>query len=123
MEIRELVAGGGDQSVALFAAVLPGSATAEADNLDEPEAFLRDPNSFVLGAFIDDAPVGLVWGIQMRSPSGRLTTYIHELNVHEGRSVTSTTGGTSTEHASRIRACAIRSLSPIRACEAGRVSE
>lgn len=82
MEIRELVAGGADQLVALFAAVLPGSPTARADHLDEPEAFLRDPSSFVLGAYIDDAPVGLAWGLQMRSPSGRLTTYVHELDVH-----------------------------------------
>lgn len=85
MEIRELVAGGADQLVALFAAVLPGSATAQADQLDEPEAFLRDPSSFALGAYIDDAPVGLAWGLQMRSPSGRLTTYVHELDVHQTR--------------------------------------
>jgi ribosomal protein S18 acetylase RimI-like enzyme len=83
VEIRELVAGGADQLVALFAAVLPGSPTAQADQLDEPDAFLRDPSSFVLGAYIDDAPVGLAWGLQMRSPSGRLTTYVHELDVHE----------------------------------------
>jgi ribosomal protein S18 acetylase RimI-like enzyme len=83
VEIRELVEGGADQLVALFAAVLPGSPTAQADQLDEPEAFLRDMSSFVLGAYIDAAPVGLAWGLQMRSPSGRLTTYVHELDVHE----------------------------------------
>jgi ribosomal protein S18 acetylase RimI-like enzyme len=82
VEIRELVAGGADQLVALFAAVLPGSPTAQAEELEEPEAFLRDPSSFVLGAYIDDAPVGLAWGLQMRSPGGRLTTYVHELDVH-----------------------------------------
>lgn len=83
MEIRELVVGEADQLVALFVAVLPDSPTALADNLDEPEMFLDDPNSFVLGAYIDDAPVGVAWGLQMRSPSGRLTTYLHELDVHE----------------------------------------
>jgi ribosomal protein S18 acetylase RimI-like enzyme len=83
--IRELVAGEADQLVALFAAVLPGSPTAEADRLDEPEAFLLDRSSFVLGAYVDGAPVGLVWGLQMRSPSGRITTYVHELDVQEGR--------------------------------------
>jgi ribosomal protein S18 acetylase RimI-like enzyme len=83
VEIRELVAGGGDQLVALFAGVLPDSPTAVAEQLDEPEAFLRDPSSFVLGAYVDDAPVGLAWGVQMRSPSGRRTTYLHELDVHE----------------------------------------
>jgi ribosomal protein S18 acetylase RimI-like enzyme len=82
VEIRELVAGEGEQLVALFAAVLPGSPTALAVGLDESEAFLRDPSSFVLGVFIDDAPIGLAWGLQMRSPSGRLTTYVHELDVH-----------------------------------------
>jgi ribosomal protein S18 acetylase RimI-like enzyme len=82
VEIRELLAGGAGQLVALFAAVLPGSPTAQADQLNEPEAFLRDPNSFVLGAYIEGSPVGLAWGLQMRSPSGRLTTYVHELEVH-----------------------------------------
>ncbi len=83
MEIRELDRGGADQLVTLFAAVLPESPTARADKLDEPEAFLLDPSSFVLGAYIDGAPVGLAWGVQMRSPSGRLTSYLHELDVHE----------------------------------------
>ncbi len=83
MEIRELVAGEAAELVALFAAVLPGSPTAHVDRLDEPEAFLRDSHSFAPGAYVDGAPVGLAWGVQMRSPSGRLTTYLHELDVHE----------------------------------------
>ena len=83
MEIREFVAGEAATLVALFAAVLPGSPTAETDRLDEPEAFLREPSSFTLGAYVDDEPVGLAWGMHMRSPSGRLTTYVHELDVHE----------------------------------------
>ena len=83
MEIQELVAGGANQLVALFAAVLPGSPTAHLDRLDDPEAFLRDSHSFALGAYVDGVPVGLAWGVQMRSPSGRLTTYLHELDVHE----------------------------------------
>ena len=52
-------------------------------DIDSSERFLREPTSFVLGAYVDDAPVGLAWGMQMRSPSGRLTTYLHELDVHE----------------------------------------
>jgi ribosomal protein S18 acetylase RimI-like enzyme len=83
VQIRELVAGEADRLVALFAAVLPGPPTAQSEHLDEPEAFLGDPSSFVLGAYIDGAPVGLAWGLQMRSPSGRLTTYVHELDVRE----------------------------------------
>lgn len=83
MEIRELVEGDAERLVALFAAVLPESPAALVDRLDEPAAFLRDPSAFVLGAYVDDAPVGVAWGLQMRSPSGRLTTYVHELAVHE----------------------------------------
>ena len=67
--------------VALFGAVLPSSPSARAE-LHEAESFLCDPSSFVLGAYVGDAPVGLAWGLQMRSPSGRLTTYVHELEVH-----------------------------------------
>jgi ribosomal protein S18 acetylase RimI-like enzyme len=81
--IRELGVGEAEQLIALFAAVLPDSPAAMVDQPEAPEAFLRDPTSFVLGAFIDGAPVGLAWGLQMRSPSGRLTTYLHELEVHE----------------------------------------
>jgi ribosomal protein S18 acetylase RimI-like enzyme len=83
VEIRELVTGQGDQLVALFAVVLPDSPTARAAHLDEPEAFLLDPSCFVLGAYIDVAPVGRAWGLQMRSPSGRLITYVHEVEVQE----------------------------------------
>jgi ribosomal protein S18 acetylase RimI-like enzyme len=83
VEIRELAAGGADQLVALFASVLPDSPTAHVDRLDEPEAFLSDSRSFALGAYVDGTPVGLAWGMQMRSPSGRLATYLHELDVHE----------------------------------------
>ena len=83
VEIRELVAGSGAELVALFAAVLPDSPTAQLVQLDEPEVFLQDPGSFALGAYVDGAPVGLAWGLQMRSPSGRLTSYVHELDVLE----------------------------------------
>ncbi len=83
MEIRQLAAGQADQLVALFASVLPDSPLAAADSLDEPEAFLQDPTSFVLGAYLGDTPVGLAWGLQMRAPSGRLTTYVHQLDVRE----------------------------------------
>lgn len=82
VEIREIVEGEGDLLVALFAAVLPDSPTAKAEHLAAAEAFLRDPSSFVIGAYFGEAPIGLAWGLQMRSPSGRLTTYVHELDVH-----------------------------------------
>ena len=83
MEIRELVAGDTDRLATLFAAVQPESATARATEPDALDAFLADPSSFLLAAYADDSPVGLAWGLQMRSPSGRLTTYVHELDVHQ----------------------------------------
>lgn len=82
MQIRELVAGDAEELVALFAAVLPDSPTALVDGSGEPSAFLDEPTSFVLGAYEGEEPVGLAWGVQMRSPSGRLVTYLHELDVH-----------------------------------------
>ncbi len=84
MKIHEFVDGEADRLVELFAAVLPDSPAALVDGLVEPAAFLGDPSSFALGAYVDATPVGLGWGMQMRYPSGRLTTYLHELDVHEG---------------------------------------
>ncbi|TDT16057.1 ribosomal protein S18 acetylase RimI-like enzyme [Ilumatobacter fluminis] len=81
MEIRELSSDDGSALHALFAAVLPDSPTARSTDAATRQAFLDDPATFALGAYADDAPVGLAWGIQMRSPSGRLTTYLHELDV------------------------------------------
>lgn len=83
IEIRELLAGEVERLVALFDAVLPGFAASLAADFDGPSSFLQDPTSFVLGAYIDETPVGLAWGLQMRSPSGRLTTYVHELDVRD----------------------------------------
>ena len=83
VEIRELVDGEDARLVALFAAVLPDSPTAQAGDRNGTEEFLREPSTFVIGAYVDDVPVGLAWGLQMRSPSGRRTTYVHELDVQE----------------------------------------
>lgn len=83
METRELIAGQEEQLVALFRAVLPDSSTAQVEHPDAPSAFLEEPNTFVVGAYEGTSPVGLAWGLQMRSPSGRLTTYLHELDVHD----------------------------------------
>ncbi len=83
IEIRELLGGEVERLVALFDAVLPGFVASLATDFDGPSSFLQDPTSFVLGAYIDETPVGLAWGLQMRTPSGLLTTYLHELNVRE----------------------------------------
>jgi ribosomal protein S18 acetylase RimI-like enzyme len=83
IEIRELQAGDAGSLVMLFEAVLPGFTSSLATDLDGPESFLTDRSSFALGAYLDTTPAGLAWGLQMRSPSGRLTTYLHELDVRE----------------------------------------
>ena len=81
IEIRQLQVGAAEALVALFQAVLPESPTSVVADLGGPTTFLQDEASFVLGAYVDDAPVGLAWGFQMRTPSGRLTAYLHELDV------------------------------------------
>ncbi len=83
MEVRELQAGEGDRLVELYNAVLSSPPTGLADPLGGSQTFLADPSSFVLGAYVNDEPVGLAWGLQMRSPTGRLTSYLHQLEVHE----------------------------------------
>ncbi len=70
--------------IRLFNAVLDEfSAQLAFFNDNGPEKFLADQTSFALGAYDLDEPVGLAWGIQMRSPNGRLTHYLHELSVRD----------------------------------------
>jgi ribosomal protein S18 acetylase RimI-like enzyme len=83
VEVRNLQAGESDALVELFDAVLPGFGSSLSADPAGPDAFLRDPASFALGAYADATPVGLAWGLQMRYPNGRLTTYVHELDVRE----------------------------------------
>ena len=82
VETRQLKVGESAALVELFDAVLPGFAGALVDATG-PAAFLEDPASFVFGAYDNGTPTGLAWGIHMRSPNGRLTTYLHELDVRE----------------------------------------
>jgi GNAT superfamily N-acetyltransferase len=83
IEIRELQVGQSEGLVELFAAVLPAFEASLSAGRAGPKDFLQDPASFALGAYVEGTPVGLAWGLQMRSPSGRLTTYLHELDVRE----------------------------------------
>jgi ribosomal protein S18 acetylase RimI-like enzyme len=83
LEIRDLKAGDVAELVSLFEAVLSGFEASLTPDLAGTRMFLHDPTSFALGAYVDGAPAGLAWGLQMRSPAGRLTTYLHELNVGE----------------------------------------
>jgi len=63
MDIRELQGDDVQTLVALFDAVLPGFATSVAADLGGPHAFLHDETSFALGAYVDESPVGLAWGL------------------------------------------------------------
>lgn len=80
--IRSLTGGDAGDLATLIRAVDPDSAVEGDEGRAASEAFLADPASFVLGAYDGDRPIGFAWGLQMRSPSGRLTTYLHQLDVH-----------------------------------------
>ncbi|MEM9038759.1 MAG: GNAT family N-acetyltransferase [Actinomycetota bacterium] len=67
----------------LFTSVDPTSSVAAGVTDDEVAGFLDDPSAFLLGALVEGEPVGLAWGVHMRYPSGRLTTYLHQLDVRE----------------------------------------
>lgn len=79
-QVRLLDTTDADALTTLFETVLPGFEASIQEG--GPSAFLSDPASFAFGAYLDGGePAGLGWGVQMRSPSGRLTTYLHELDV------------------------------------------
>jgi ribosomal protein S18 acetylase RimI-like enzyme len=78
--ITQLHVGDEDALLTLFGELLPGFVLLDAGG---PTLFLSDPASFVFGAYVGDAPAGLAWGVQIRYPTGRLVTYLHELDVHE----------------------------------------
>ncbi len=46
-----------------------------------PLAFIAEPRSFVFGAYLDNDPVGWIWGAHMRRPDGRMMSYVHEIDV------------------------------------------
>lgn len=82
-EIRELHLGDESKLLELFTCVSQGFFDRLAPDASGPGLFLEDPGSFVFGAYVDDVPAGLAWGIQIRYPSGRLVSYLHELDVRE----------------------------------------
>lgn len=81
MEIRQLVPDDLDELVELFGSVLPEFAERVVEN--GPSSFLANPTSFAFGAWVASEPAGLAWGVQMRAPTGRLITYLHQLDVRE----------------------------------------
>lgn len=66
----------------LISALFPDPAVQPPATPQSAAEFLDDSSAFVLAAYVEDQPVGIVWGNQMRSPTGRLTTYLHQLEVH-----------------------------------------
>jgi ribosomal protein S18 acetylase RimI-like enzyme len=83
VDVRALGVGEHGALVELCDAVLADFPAESAVAHAAPEAFLADPATFVLGAYLDGTPVGVAWGLQIRSPSGRRTTYLHSLDVLE----------------------------------------
>jgi ribosomal protein S18 acetylase RimI-like enzyme len=83
VRIHEYRPGEDAKLIELFSAVLPDFAISTSSADPGPGLFLTDPRSFALGAYLGDVPAGLLWGVLMRSPKGRLTTYVHELDVRE----------------------------------------
>lgn len=81
--VRELRSGQHRVLTELFDTVLSDFTDLLAPTASGPSTFLDDPATFVLGAYVDDVPAGLAWGIQMRSPNGRLTTYLHQIEVRD----------------------------------------
>ncbi len=83
VSIRELRAGQSAELLSTFGAVLSDFASKLVDDGRSTEDFLHDPQTFALVAHLDDEPAGLAWGVQLRYPTGRLVTYLHELDVVE----------------------------------------
>ena len=83
VRIHEFRVGDEAKLIELFSAVLPDFAPSIGSADPGSGLFLADPSSFALGAYVGDVSAGLLWGVQMRSPKGRLTTYVHELEVGE----------------------------------------
>ncbi len=61
----------------------PGWSDHLAPEASGPLAFIADSRSFVFGAYIDNEPVGWVWGAHMWRPDGRRMSYVHEIDVVE----------------------------------------
>ena len=83
IRIRELRAGESAELLSTFGSLQPDFAAKLVGDGRETKDFLVDPQTFALVAHLDDEPAGLAWGVQLRYPTGRLVTYLHELDVAE----------------------------------------
>lgn len=61
----------------------PGWSDALAPGASGPVAFMADSKTFVFGAYVDNVPVGWLWGAQFPRPDGRTMSYVHQLDVIE----------------------------------------
>ena len=82
--VREFAAGEDAALDELFRTVTPDDFTdLLAPAGSGPATFLAHPDTFALGAYVGDEPAGLAWGTAIRSPNGRLVSYLHQLDVRE----------------------------------------
>ncbi len=80
--IREIAIGDELMVAEMLDALKPGWTDQLAPGASGPRAFVATPGGFMFCAYVDQDPAGFAWGTTMRSPNGRLTTYLHELEVH-----------------------------------------
>lgn len=69
----------------LLDVITPGWQDGMAPAASGPLAFIADPDSFVFGAYADNDPIGWLWGVKIRRPDGRSMSYVHDVEVIEGR--------------------------------------
>jgi GNAT superfamily N-acetyltransferase len=67
----------------LMDATVPDWADLMSPGASGPMAFLADSDTFVVGAYDSDEPVGWAWGVRIRYPNGRAVAYLHQLDVVE----------------------------------------
>lgn len=81
LAIRELGLADEEALRQLMDAVMPDWSDQLAPEASGPMAFLADGDNTVVGAYDGDAPVGWAWGVRIRYPTGRIVTYLHQLDV------------------------------------------
>lgn len=81
--IRELQLGDTMMLEELLDTLQPGWADGLAPGASGPTAFLAQPRSFAFGGYVDNTPVGWLWGSQTFRPDGRLLFTVHEITVDE----------------------------------------
>lgn len=87
LAIRELGLSDVDLVADVLDAVVPDWVDVLAPGASGPVAFVADRATFMFGAWADvdgvSRPVGMAWGAHVRYPTGRIMTYLHQLEVIE----------------------------------------